>query len=161
MSGYDAKDIRAYQESGSTLDLDEWLEKRRGNAALKPGVIGTPPRRPSIPSKRCTVDGHRFDSKLEGRRYQWLQAQPEVVHIDVHPVFTLSTGRRYRADFLVWERAPGLVERFPLAEEVKGFARGEAWRRFQLIREDFDKHHPLAPLRVVTFDRKAKAWREV
>ena len=152
---YDPDEVRAYQLSGSELDIDEWLERRRGDAAPKAGVTGTPTRRPSIPSKRVEIDGHKFASKTEGRYYEYLKAGPHIEHVDVHPVFTLSTGRRYQADFLVWFTHGGR----PRAVEVKGFTKGEAWRRFQLIREDFDSHHPLSPLRVVVW--KDKRWQEV
>ena len=115
------------------------------------------------PATPVRIDGHRFDSKAEGRRYEWLKAHPDVLHIDVHPVFTLSTGRRYMADFLVWYHNPQLENGNPDVEDVKGCVgnKFDSWRIFQRTREDFDSHHPLAPLRVVTWNYSKKEWEEV
>ena len=106
--------------------------------------------------------GCKFDSKAEARRYDWLMAREDVVHVDVHPIFTLPGGIRYCADFLVWTP---WVEAVYLgagehgrvwAEDVKGRAPSTAFRR---VRRLFDAHHPLAPMRVVVW-RKGE-WQEI
>lgn len=168
-----------YNAAGGEDAPMEWLEKRRGTKAVgsqQEGVCkgqipvtgaqmaGTvpAPRRSSIPSKRTTRGEIKFDSKMEARFYDHIAMDPDALWVDVHPVVTLSTGRRWQADFLVWythEMGPRLEA--PQLFEVKGRTEGDAWRRFQLVREDFDTHHPLAPLAVVTWDYKEKRWRSI
>ena len=119
--------------------------------------------------------GCKFDSKDEARRYDWLKAQPDVVHIDVHPVFNLGPIR-YHADFLVWKRQRCTwhcaVDRLPngtrvdecfecevhpdAVEDVKGRKPSTDFNR---IRKLFDSCHPLAPLRVVRWHKGE--WREI
>ena len=113
------------------------------------------PKRKHIQSTPTTVDGFRFDSQLEARRYEWLKADPTVVWLDIHPVVTLSTGRRWKLDFMVYPR-----EGAPWLEDVTGATRGEAWRRKTLKAEDVRAHHPIE-LRLIVWDRAAKEWKEV
>jgi hypothetical protein len=114
--------------------------------------------KPSNPAIRTKLDGHSFASKMEARRYEWLKAHPDVLHIDRHPVFTLSTGRRWQADFACY-----YADELIVVEDVKGHVgnKFDSWRRFVLIREDFDAHHPLRPLRVITFNGSLKVWEDV
>jgi len=107
--------------------------------------------------------GVTFDSLTEERRYDWLLAQPDVRHVDVHPVVSLPGGIRYRSDFLVYgprEDDTALLGAVPLwLEDVKGSAKLPT--EFRRIRKLFDSHHPRAPLRVVIWDSGEKTWKEV
>lgn len=70
------------------------------------------------------VDGQRFDSRLEAKRYQelkQLRAAGEVKWFICQPPFRLPGGITYRADFLiVWQRYPGGNDEFVSVEDCKG-----------------------------------------
>ena len=80
-------------------------------------------------AKKVTLDGHRFDSRREARRYEELkalEAAGKIAQLELQPRFELQAGFRYRgeavrkieyvADFkyLDYERG-GIV-----VEDVKG-----------------------------------------
>jgi hypothetical protein len=119
----------------------------------KPARIGkrepktAPKRKSKYNAVKTKLDGHTFDSKLEAAFYEYLKADPSVVHIDVHPVFTLAEGIRYRADFCAW---------FISGQEVydcKGMKPTTDYKRIKAL---FNAH-PLRPL--VTVYRSKGAWR--
>ncbi len=88
-------------------------------------------------------DGHRFDSKMEARRYEQLKLlirAGEVKYVDIHPVFWLASGVKYEADFLVYY-SNGTIE----VEDVKGFETSD----FKIKAKLFNQIHPLAPLKII------------
>ena len=104
-------------------------------------------------AKQTTLDGHKFDSIAESRRYaelKLLQQTGTISELIVHPVFCLqagfldNTGKRqrainYEADFSYWENGKIIVE------DVKGFET-QAW----LIKKKiFMYQHPGIQLRVI------------
>ena len=100
---------------------------------------------------RVTKDGLKFDSRVEADRYGFLKTAAGVRWVDVHPVFTLPGGIRYRADFCVWS-----LDGPPLVEDVKGAKPGtDFWR----IKQLFDASHPLSPLMVVR--RRKGEWESI
>ena len=116
----------------------------------KPARISTPKtarKGNKFHATKVKLDGHTFDSKLEADFYAYLKADPSVVHIDVHPVFTLAEGIRYRADFCAW---------FISGQEVydcKGMKPSTDYKRIKAL---FNAH-PLRPL--VTVYRSKGVWR--
>lgn len=99
--------------------------------------------------KRADV-GVTFDSLTEERRWLYLREQPEVIWIDVHPIFELGSGIRYCADFLVhWVEHPdkpvGLIHH--RVEDVK--SKRSLTTAFKDRKKLFDAVHPFAPLTVV------------
>ncbi len=100
---------------------------------------------------KAEADGHKFDSKIERDRYLFLSTHPDVLYVDVHPVFTLpgSPPIRYRADFLVHRWSTGVR-----VEDVKGMKPKTDFLRLKAV---FDKFHPFAPLHVVT--RTKGEWK--
>ena len=96
------------------------------------------------------VDGFRFDSKAEAKRYQelsLLESCGEIMHIDIHPVFRLAPEIRYEADFTVYYK-DGRIE----VEDVKGFCTKE----YLLKEKLFNSSHPLAPIRRIHGNKKVK-----
>lgn len=97
-----------------------------------PGVLGQyrgKTKRQKYGAKKVTIDGIRFDSQAEGRRYQQLkllQQSGQISKLELQPKFVLQTGfkdqwsgRReraitYRADFRYIEAG------HPVVEDVKG-----------------------------------------
>jgi|SRR5579871_6356532 len=64
---------------------------------------------PKYRNKATFIDGLRFDSRLEARRYEvlkLLQSAGEVLWFVRHPSFDLGGGVRYIADFLVTWATP-------------------------------------------------------
>lgn len=100
--------------------------------------------------------GLTFDSLTEERRYDWLIAQPEIVHVDVHPILQLPHGIRYQADFCV-HFAPLGGGFMPCCrvEDVKS-KRGMT-TEFRRLKRIFDQTHPFAPLVVVQWI--SKQWK--
>jgi hypothetical protein len=85
--------------------------------------LGTPAKYRNV---AVYVDGYRFDSKLEARRYaqlKQLQAAGEVKWFICQVPFRLPGGIVYRADFLVvWRRYPGVgLDEYIGIEDCKGF----------------------------------------
>ena len=76
------------------------------------------PRRRKYGNEPTYVDGRRFDSKAEARRYEELfrlQAAGEVLWFCLQPTFRLPGGIEYRADFIVCRKDGAVV-----VEDVKG-----------------------------------------
>lgn len=104
-------------------------------------------------ARRVTVDGFRFDSEAEARRYgelKLLQAGGVITGLVIHPRFELQAafedraGQRwapvvYVADFAYTENGA------PVVEDVKGFET-EAWK---LKRRLFLARYPEHALRVI------------
>ncbi len=101
--------------------------------------------------RRPIIDGIRFDSATEARRYQELRADQGIEHVDVHPVVTLPGGIRTSWDFLVFR--VGQWE--PWLEEIKG--RPPGTDRMRIIRLH-RATHPL-PLRVLLW--RGREWKEI
>jgi len=114
------------------------------------------PKRNKYSAQPIEVDGFRFDSKMEAKRYAYwklLQQAGEVLHIDVHPVVSLPGGIRWTLDFAVWF-PDGCV----LFEDVKSPPTANR-TEFRRMRKQFDLLHPAAPLSVVTL--RKKRWIEI
>ena len=68
------------------------------------GIVAKPKRRSKYGNVPTWVDGFRFASKAEARRYEslvLLQAAGEVLWFCLQPTFILAGGVQYRADFIV------------------------------------------------------------
>lgn len=85
-------------------------------------------------AKHVTIDGHTFDSKLEGRRYSQLklmQAAGKLSHLNPHPVLTIKVNGldcgTYTPDFGYMEGGKVVIE------EVKGFVLPNDFKRFWRI----------------------------
>lgn len=120
------------------------LRAHRGLEELKRAVQGSKYR-----SQATVVDGLRFDSKLEARRYgelRDLQAAGMVAWFIRQPSFDLPGGLRYRADFLVV--LPGDLggTHEVHVEDCKGFETPA----FKLKRKLFQEAYPNAELRILT-----------
>lgn len=95
-----------------------------------------------------TVDGIRFDSKKEARRYQelrLLQKAGEISNLELQPSFKLSCGDRpikfdsgrqavYKADFAYWDHK----QEKRVIEDSKGFRTPE----YKLKRAIVHAMHP-------------------
>lgn len=85
-------------------------------------------------AKKVTIDGHTFDSKLEGRRYSQLklmQAAGKISHLKPHPELKIVVNGTdcgsYTPDF-------GYIEGGDIViEEVKGFVLPNDFKRFWRI----------------------------
>jgi hypothetical protein len=102
------------------------------------------------------IDGIRFDSKAEARRYgelKLLESAGAISRLEHHPVFLLEegfrddTGKRwgpirYEADFEYRENGRHVVE------DVKG-GRATQTQVFKLKAKLFRKRHPEIELRIV------------
>ena len=107
------------------------------------------PKYHAVPTK---LDGFTFASKAEAEYYAHLcllRKAGEVLHVDVHPVFTLGPGDKVRLDFLVWY-PDGTVEGI----DVKGARRTKAASEFRRMARRWN--HPAVTLKAVC--RKGKAW---
>lgn len=82
-----------------------------------------------IPHTRVELDGYKFDSKAEARRYQELKLlayNGDIENLEVHPSFDLMVLPRddkpevrvgkYTADFQYWDKE----KRKFIVEDVKG-----------------------------------------
>jgi len=70
-------------------------------------------------NKKVEIDGYKFDSKAEARRYQelkLLEKAGEITNLELQPKFELvpKTAKRravtYTADFAYWENGRDVVE---------------------------------------------------
>lgn len=75
-------------------------------------------------AKAVEIDGHRFPSQKEGRRYQELQLlvrAGSIKNLELQPSFPLVVNGKkiceYRADFKYFDQAKGST----VIEDVKGF----------------------------------------
>lgn len=139
--------------------------KRMANGTLAAGVR----QRPEVmavlsgeaetegakPSKmrnvKCEVDGHRFDSIMEAKRYTYLrllERAGEITDLVLQPRFMLlekAKGRRaivYVADFMYTERGRVIVE------DVKGFETAT----FRMKRKMFLARYPDLDFRIIRKD---------
>lgn len=103
-------------------------------------------------AKPTERDGFRFDSMIEADYYDTLKQYAqvgEVLHIDVHPVITLSDGVRKTFDFMVWRKDGSVV-----VVDVKGGRTTAGASAFRGVMKRWN--HPGAELMAIT--RQRKAW---
>lgn len=94
------------------------------------------------------IDGWKFDSKSEAKRYlelKLLKESGEVIGFDVHPSFALTPTVRYVGDFLVYYE-DGRIE----VEDVKAIET----QAFKIKKRLFNESHPLAPLTIIDVRRR-------
>ncbi len=106
-------------------------------------------RRPKYNAVPQTVDGFKFDSKMEAEFYRYLmvlKGEEAIIHVEVHPFATLGPGDRVKLDFLVFW-ADGSLEYV----DVKGARATRAASEFRRLQKRWS--HPVAPLRAVTLHR--------
>lgn len=93
-------------------------------------------------AKKITIDGYVFDSKDEGRYYEYLKrlkAQGEIVNFELQPKFTLIPSFKYKGkteraatytlDFLIYH-LDGSEEYI----DVKGFETQQGVFKFKLLK---------------------------
>lgn len=102
--------------------------------------------------KNCSSCGNNHDSKAEARECARLhmllkEVGARTVWVDVFPVVTLPGGERWKLDFCVYEKESKAGSVTPIYIDVKGCETAE----FKRKRKAFDRSHPAAPLRVVTY----------
>ena len=105
-------------------------------------------------AKPTERDGFRFDSMIEADFYDYLKQQTldgHLLHIDVHPVMTLSDGIRKTFDFMGWYR-DGRVTVY----DVKGGRMTAGASAFRGVMKRWN--HPGAELVAIT--RHKKVWAE-
>ena len=110
MSGLTADELKA------ALPPELWAKVA---AQLGIGKAAKPKRRSKYGNVPTYVDGHRFDSKAEARRYEELRLLQSAGTIDwfcLQPTFVLPGGIEYRADFIVCHESLPCVH----VEDVKG-----------------------------------------
>ncbi len=91
---------------------------------------------------RVEIDGHTFDSKAEGRRYEelkLLQAAGEIDGFGLQPSFVLEKGIRYRPDFIV--SGDGQI----WVEDVKGVETAA----FKIKKRLWEVKYPWLELRII------------
>ncbi|MDR1703476.1 MAG: DUF1064 domain-containing protein [Clostridiales bacterium] len=104
----------------------------------------TYPRPSKYGNKRTVIDGIRFDSKAEGRRYQQLkllERAGEITRLELQKPFKLHAGIVYKADFTYHEFASNAC----IAEDIKGVETKE----FKLKKRLFKADYPEWELRVI------------
>lgn len=109
---------------------------------------------PKYRAIRTELDGFNFASKVEAAYYahlMLLKKAGEVLHVDVHPVFTIGPGDRVRLDFLVWNK-DGTVD----GVDVKGSSKTRAASEFRRVMKRWN--HPA--VRLVAVTRKGKSWSD-
>lgn len=91
-------------------------------------------------NKKVGLDGMVFDSQAEADCYLRLKADPDVLHLIVHPTFLLVPAYRdpftgvlyrkveYESDFIFTRKSTGLV----YVHDVKGFALPDFKIKFKL-----------------------------
>ena len=124
--------LRERKVEAMNIDLDELLRRvpPRTAASIRKqlGVnAAAKPKRRKFGNQPVVVDGRRFDSKAEARRYEDLRrlhAAGEVLWFCLQPVFRLPGGIEYRPDFIVCRRAraeeDALGPVVVVVEDVKG-----------------------------------------
>ena len=103
-------------------------------------------------AKRKELDGFNFASITEADYYAYLcllKKAGEVLHIDVHPIFTIGPGDRVQLDFLVWH-SDGTVD----GVDVKGSKTTKEAAQFRRMARRWN--HPAVTLKAVC--KKGKAW---
>ena len=98
--------------------------------------------RPKYGNKQCIVDGRRFDSLLEGRRYQrlaWLRGQGFIKWFLCQVPFRLPGGITYRVDFLIrWSQEAilqGLSTEVLTLEDAKGMLTDKSRIKIRQVEE--------------------------
>ena len=89
------------------------------------------------------IDGIRFDSKAEARRYQQLillERAGEITGLEIHKRFRLHAGIVYECDFLYEENGK------KVAEDVKGMET----QAFKIKKKLFRVDHPQIELRIIS-----------
>ena len=88
-------------------------------------------------AKKTVIDGIKFDSMKEAKRYgelKMLQRLGEISGLKCQPTFRLEVDDslicKYIADFSYYLGGDGL-ERF-IVEDVKGMKKGAAWQIFRI-----------------------------
>lgn len=93
----------------------------------------------------CYVDGIRFDSKAEGRRYQtlkMLQQAGEIKGFGRQPSFVIGLGVRYVPDFIVCDSSGKIW-----VEDVK--SAGTETAVFKVKQNLWNEKYPWIELRIV------------
>ena len=88
------------------------------------------------------VDGYRFASKAEARRYEQLKLLVKagvITHLELQPKYILTAGISYIADFCYYQNGK------PVAEDVKG----KATEVFKLKAKLFHHCYPSVELRII------------
>ena len=94
---------------------------------------------------KTEVDGHKFDSKAEARRYNELKllaAADEILGFGLQPSFTLPGGIRYMPDFIVCDKN-GIV----WVEDVKGMET----QAFKLKQKLWESTYKWLELRIIKY----------
>ncbi|HUU32022.1 MAG TPA: DUF1064 domain-containing protein [Phycisphaerae bacterium] len=110
MAGLTLDELRAALPAPLMKKIEEQLGLGRAGPAK--------PRRRKYGNEPTYVDGRRFDSKAEARRYVELvrlHAAGEILWFCLQPVFRLPAGIDYRADFIVCRKDGAVV-----VEDTKG-----------------------------------------
>lgn len=98
-------------------------------SAAEARAITSKPKRNKYGAKKVTLDGIRFDSQREAKRYAELrdmQKRGEISHLELQPAFKLAVDGRpvlirskgypngrqvtYRADFAYWDGDKRVIE---------------------------------------------------
>lgn len=88
-------------------------------------------------NKKVEVDGIKFDSKKEARRYSdllLLQRAGEISELVLQPRFSIWVGGVHVCDYIAdftYKRGEDVLNNF-VVEDVKGQKNGGAWRVFRL-----------------------------
>lgn len=114
-------------------------------------------------AKKVEIDGHTFDSKIEGNRYaqlKLLERAKEIKALGIHPVYPLKVNGvligNYKPDFVFFEGGRQIVE------DVKGMVTEAASLRMRVFMACYPTHE----LRIVDkggikpFKQRAVATRE-
>lgn len=102
--------------------------------AIQPEISRTAPEKKPTKyrNQRCEVDGIKFDSRAEAKRYQTLRLMERAVEIlwfQRQPSFLLYGGIRYRPDFIVQDQDGRIW-----VEDVKGHPTKEFMLKAKLFR---------------------------
>lgn len=91
-----------------------WTEEQYAEFQKRRSGVVAPPKASKYHAVPAVVDGKRFDSRLEARRYEallLLWKAGEILWFIRQVPFDLPGGRKYRADFLiVWKDQRVTVE---------------------------------------------------
>lgn len=91
---------------------------------------------------KIELDDHTFDSKAECERYKQLQIMQRagaIKSFNIQPSFVLTSGIRYRPDFIVWDGSQIWVE------DVKGMETAA----FRMKEKMFHEKYPYLELRII------------
>lgn len=115
-------------------------------------------------ARKTKIDGHIFDSKIEGKYYEhlkWLQANKQILFFRLQPRYLLiepfeKNGKKFRkteyvADFEI-HHLDGSIE----VVDVKG----HETEAFKIKRKLFEKKYP-HKLSLVTYEKEYGGWIEL